>query len=136
MTCYRLCDASTAKKPLRRVGCCCTVGGILLVIVAVIHCAKESPHFTREEYERIGAGMTLAQVEKVLGCPPTRLSQFQKQIDSLFVTRTATWQRGNTEILVYLNENRIQGKAIKGDERSWIPVWVRRWVSHLRSAFP
>ncbi len=43
---------------------------LLAIGVGIYLCLPKSPRFTEDQYERIQLGMTLAEVEAVLGCPP------------------------------------------------------------------
>jgi hypothetical protein len=47
---------------------------IIAIGVGIYLCWPRSPRFTEEQFARIHNGMTLAEVEAVLGCPPGNYS--------------------------------------------------------------
>jgi hypothetical protein len=59
--------------PKRRTLVCVALATVAIG-VAVFLCLPRTPRFTEEQFERIHNGMTKAEVEAVLGCPPENYS--------------------------------------------------------------
>jgi hypothetical protein len=67
-----LCEAETGKHLTMRPKRTITVGLIAVVLagLAVVWLLPRTPKITEEQFDKIQVGMTLAEVEAVLGCRP------------------------------------------------------------------
>ncbi len=105
------------------------LSGLLLCIVTMAGCGSEAdlgPPIRREDAERIKSGMSLTEIEAILGPSRTATSVERKRLDEIaekMPARARDSLTGNETDLGWGNSNASLAARFNAEQRSFIVSW-------------